>query len=146
MVNMDNWKARRLCDAKRILNRESQRLWEDIQAVDDPMAYFVPEENRAEARKRIEYVDRMLKKHQNMFNSRWPVDYLYGNLLRHLKAMQPNQMRMDGVLDNQEQEIKEIRILMNEVLKDPRQFFDEPHHVGCRHFFSSKPTSNHPDY
>ena len=137
---MDTWKSRRLCDLQRILNKESQNLWESLQEAESyettPQTYYIPDENWDEARQRIEYVDRMLKKHKKMFDSRWPVDYLYGNLLRHLKAMQPNQMRMDGVLDNQEQEIKEIRILMNEVLKDPRWFFDEPHHVGCRHFFS----------
>jgi len=87
------WKEKRLCDLQRYLKIESQKLWQDINAVDDPQAYYIPYENVKEAKKRIEFVDKMLKEHVNMFNSRHPVDFLVGNVLRHKAKLHPMLMR-----------------------------------------------------
>lgn len=128
------WKEKRLCDLQRYLRIESQKLWQDINAVDDPQAYYIPYENVKEANKRIEFVDKMLKEHVNMFNSRHPVDFLVGNVLRHKAKLHPEQMCLPGVKSDAD-EVKEIDILVDEVCKNPRWFFDEVHHVGCRRLF-----------
>jgi len=132
----ESWKERKLYDLHRILKNESQKLWQDLNAVDDPQAYYIPYENVKEANKRIEFVDKMLKKHVNMFNSRHPVDFLVGNVLRHKAKLKPDQMCMPGIKSDAE-EAREIDIFVDEVCKDPKWFFDEVHHVNCRLLFDS---------
>ena len=136
----ETWKTTRLCSLMSTLKVLSQKLWEDIDAVDDPRAYYIPPENKKEAKLRIEFIDQMLKKHSRMFNSRQPVDYLYGNLERHKGKLHPEQITIPGVKSDAD-EVKEIDILV-EAMKDPKWFFDEPHHVGCRKLFDTEEESN----
>ena len=85
-------------------------------------------------------IDQMLKKHSRMLNSRQPVDYLYGNLERHKGKLHPEQITIPGVKSDAD-EVKEIDIFV-EAMRDPKWFFDEPHHVGCRKLFDTEEESN----
>ena len=123
----DAWKERRLCDLRNVLKEKKQSLWQDINAVDDPQAYYIPYENMEEAKRRVDFIDRMLKKHAKMFNTSYPVDYLFGNLSKRKAKLHPEQIAMEGMHSDAD-EAEEIDELIR-VLRDPNWYFDEVHHV-----------------
>ena len=123
-----------------IFRERALKLWQDVKASewgDTVDNWFVPEENRKEAERRVHFVNEMLKKYTKMFHSKQKVYHFIHNLNAQLKKKEErlkflkNQVAMDFVdteteITALEEEIKEIQEIKY-LIKNSKSYFTAPH-------------------